>query len=114
MEEPRQQSHSSDESEINLLELLRVVVRRRSLIVKVTVSIAVLAVLYSLTLTNIYTATAKLLPPQKDGGSGAAAALLGQLGGLGGMAAGLGGSTDLYMGIPRNPSRLIPRYSKVR
>lgn len=104
MEEPRQQSHSSDESEINLLELLRVVVRRRSLIVKVTVSIAVLAVLYSLTLTNIYTATAKLLPPQKDGGSGAAAALLGQLGGLGGMAAGLGGSTDLYMGILKSRS----------
>lgn len=93
-----------DEDEINLLELVRVVVRRRDLIIKLTIGVAVLAVLYSLTLKNIYTATAKLLPPQKDGGGGAAAALLGQLGGLGGMAAGLGGTTDLYLGILKSRS----------
>ena len=92
------------EDEINLLELLRVVVRRRVFIVKVTVGVALMAVIYSLTLPNIYTATARLLPPQKDGGGGAAAAILGQLGGLGGMAAGLGGSTDLYMGILKSRS----------
>ncbi|CAH2032328.1 GumC family protein [Trichlorobacter ammonificans] len=104
MEELRQNIHPSDEQDINLLELLRVLVRRRGLIIKLTSGTAVLAVLYALTLTNIYTATAKLLPPQKDGGSGAAAALLGQLGGLGGMAAGLGGSSELYMGILKSRS----------
>lgn len=93
-----------DEDEINLLELVRVIIRRRDFIIKLTIGVAVLAVLYSLTLKNIYTATAKLLPPQKDGGGGAAAALLGQLGGLGGMAAGLGGTTDLYLGILKSRS----------
>lgn len=93
-----------DEDEINLLELLRVLVRRRNLIIKLTVGTAVLAVVYSLTLTNIYTATAKVMPPPKDSGGGAAAALLGQLGGLGGLAAGLGGTTDLYLGILKSRS----------
>lgn len=92
------------EDEINLLELLRVLVRRRNLIIKLTVGTAVLAVVYSLTLTNIYTATAKVMPPPKDSGGGAAAALLGQLGGLGGLAAGLGGTTDLYLGILKSRS----------
>lgn len=108
MEETNQQSQMADqydqESEINLLELLQVVVRRRSVIIKLTMAVAVLSVLYSLTLKNIYSATAKILPPQKDGGGGAAAALLGQLGGLGGMAAGLGGSADLYLAILKSRS----------
>jgi len=93
------------EDEINLLELLQVLVRRRSLIIRLTLAAAFLAVIASLLLPNIYTATAKILPPQKDSGGGAAAALLGQLGGLGGgLAAGLGGSSDLYLGILKSRS----------
>lgn len=105
MEDNRQNQKQQPEfdDEINLLELLQVLIKRRMMIMKVTVVAAVLAVIYSLTLTNIYTASAKLLPPQKDGGGGAAA-LLGQLGGLGGMMAGLGGSADLYMGILQSRS----------
>ncbi len=105
MEDNRQKQKQQPEfdDEINLLELLQVLIKRRMMIMKVTVVAAVLAVIYSLTLTNIYTASAKLLPPQKDGGGGAAA-LLGQLGGLGGMMAGLGGSADLYMGILQSRS----------
>lgn len=87
------------EEEINLLELLRVVVRNLPLIVKITTAAVILSVVYSLTLTNIYTAKATLLPPQKDSG-GATAALLASLGGgLAGLAGGLGGSADLYLGI---------------
>lgn len=107
MEELRQQEPPAQlqhEDEINLLELLRVIVRRRNLIIKVTCWVAVLAVLYSLTLKNIYTATARVLPPPKDGGGSTAAALLGQLGGMGGLAAGLGGTTDLYLGILKSRS----------
>ncbi len=97
-------SQQPDEEEINLLELLQVIVRRRNVIIKVTVVATVLAVVLSLCMQNVYTATARLLPPQKDGGGGAAAALLGQLGGLGGMVGGLGGSADLYMGILKSRS----------
>lgn len=89
------------EEEINLLELLRVVVRNLPLIAKITAVTVVLSVIYSLTLTNIYTAKATLLPPQKDSGGGGAAALLASMGGgLAGLAGGVGGgAADLYLGI---------------
>lgn len=93
------------EEEINLLELLQVLVRRRALIIGLTLATAVVAVIVSLLLPNIYTATAKILPPQKEGGGGGAAALLAQLGGgvMGGLA-GLGGTSDLYIGILKSRS----------
>jgi uncharacterized protein involved in exopolysaccharide biosynthesis len=87
------------EEEINLLELLRVIVRNLPLIAKITAAAVILSVLYSLTLTNIYTAKATLLPPQKDSGGGAAALLASMGGGLAGLAGGLGGSADLYIGL---------------
>ncbi len=87
------------EEEINLLELLRVVVRNLPLIVKITTAAVVLSVIYSLTLKNVYTAKATLLPPQKDSGGGASALLASMGGGLAGLAGGLGGSADLYLGL---------------
>ncbi len=61
------------------------------------------SVVYSLRLPNIYSATAKILPPQKESG-GALSALVGQAGGLAGLAAsGLGGG-DLYLGILKSRS----------
>jgi uncharacterized protein involved in exopolysaccharide biosynthesis len=93
-----------DEDEINLLELIKVVVKRKAFIIKVTCTVAVITVAASLLMRNVYTASAKLLPPQKDGGGGAAALLLGQLGGLGNLAGGLGGSSDLYLGILKSRS----------
>ena len=93
-----------EEQEINLLELLHVVVRRKMLIIKICTIAVVAAVAYSLTLPNIYSATAKVLPPQKEGGGGLSA-LLGQAGGLAGLAAGgLGGGSDLYVGILKSRS----------
>lgn len=94
------------EEEINLLELLNVVVRRKNFIIKVCVAVIVLSVVYSLTLPNIYTASAKILPPQKESGGGLSA-LLGQAGALAGLAGGslgLGGSSDLYVGILKSRS----------
>lgn len=88
------------EEEINLLELLRVVVRNLPLIAKITGTVALLSIVLSLTMKNIYTAKATLLPPQKDSGGGAAALLASMGGGLGGLAGGFGGgSADLYLGI---------------
>lgn len=85
--------------EINPLELLRVVVQNLPLIAKVTTVVAILSIISSLALKNVYTAKATLLPPQKDS-SGSAAALLASMGGLAGLAGGLGGgSTDMFLGI---------------
>lgn len=93
------------EEEINLLELLRVLVRNLPFIAKITIVAVILSVVYSLTLKNVYTARATLLPPQKDSGGGGAAALLASMGGgLAGLAGGLGGSADLYLGILKSRS----------
>jgi len=94
------------EEEINLLELALVISRRKNTIVAFCLMAIVLSVMYSLSLKNVYTATAKLLPPQKDSGGGLSA-LLGQAGGLAGLAGGLGGlggTGDLYLGILKSRS----------
>lgn len=92
------------EDEINLLELLQVIVKRKAFIIKVCVAAIVLSICYSLTLKNIYTATSKLLPPQKESG-GSLSALLSQASGLAGFATGdFGGSADLYIGILKSRS----------
>ena len=97
------QAELEAEEEINLLELLRVIVRNLPLIAKITFAAAILSILYSLTLKNVYTAKATMLPPQKDSGGGGAAALSASRGGgLAGLAGGLGGSAVLYIGILRS------------
>ena len=98
-------TETCDEDEINLLELLRVIVRRKMLIIKICTAAIILSVCYSLTLDNVYTATNRFFPPQKESTSAAFSALLSQAGGLAGLASGgLGGSTDLYMGILKSRS----------
>jgi uncharacterized protein involved in exopolysaccharide biosynthesis len=94
------------EEEINLLELLRVIVRNLPFIAKITASATLLTIVFTLTMTNVYTAKTTLLPPQKDSGGGAAALLASMGGGLAGLAGGLtgGGTTDLYMGILKSRS----------
>jgi tyrosine-protein kinase Etk/Wzc len=95
-----------EEEEINLLELLQVIAKRKSIIIKICTAVVITAVCYSLTLKNIYTASAKILPPQKESGGGLSS-LLSQAGGLASLAGGmggLGGSTDLYLGILKSRS----------
>lgn len=91
--------------EMNLLELLQILVKRKLLIIAVTSVAAVGSLAYSLSLPNIYSATAKILPPQKEGGAGLSA-LLGQAGaGLASLATGnLSGGADLYVGILKSRS----------
>lgn len=93
------------EEEINLLELLMVIARRKKFIIRFCAAVAVVAVVGTLLMPNIYSAKATVLPPQKETGGGLAA-LLGQAGGLAGLAAGMGmgGSADLYLGILKSRS----------
>jgi len=91
-------TETCDEDEINLLELVRVIVRRKMLIIKICTAAVVLSVCYSLTLKNIYTATGKFLPPQKESSLGGLASVLAQASPLQGLG-GLGGSGDIYLAI---------------
>jgi len=100
------QPNTESGGEINLLELLRMLVRNLPLIARATGVAVLLSLVVSLALNNVYTARATLLPPQKDSGGGAAA-LLASIGGggLAGLAGGLGGgSADLYLGILKSRS----------
>jgi uncharacterized protein involved in exopolysaccharide biosynthesis len=104
-----EQKHSSQNSfaddDINLLKALLMIVRRRSLIFRVCGASFIISVCYSLALPNVYTATSKFFPPQKETTSSAFSALFAQAGGLTGLAdRGLGGSTDLYLGILKSRS----------
>jgi len=74
------------EDEINLIDLLIVLAKHKKMILSVTFVAALLAVGVSLLMPNIYTGTAKILPPQQNQSS--ASAMLGQLGGLAGLAGG--------------------------
>ncbi len=86
--------------EINLLDLLLVLVKHKKMIIGSMAVTFVLACVFTLLMPNIYTATARLLPPQQEkGGLGAMlAGGMGDLAALAGISAG-GGSADLYVGM---------------
>jgi tyrosine-protein kinase Etk/Wzc len=88
------------DDELSLLDLLIVLAKYKLSIVLIIVAAAIGSALYALQLPNIYTATARVLPPQQS--QPIAAAMLGQLGGLAGIAGGslgLKNPIELYVGM---------------
>jgi uncharacterized protein involved in exopolysaccharide biosynthesis len=88
------------DDEISLLDLLIVLAKHKAMILKATLGAALLAVAVTLLLPNVYTGTARILPPQQ--GQSSASALLGQLGGLAGLAGGAMGiknPADIYLAM---------------
>lgn len=88
----------ADENEINLLELLIILAKRKKEIFGITGIAAIGSVAVSLSMTPIYTANTSILTPQQS--QSAASAMLGQLGALGGMAGaslGIKNPADLYI-----------------
>jgi uncharacterized protein involved in exopolysaccharide biosynthesis len=100
------QEYRKDDDEISLLEILVVFARHKKLVFLFPFVSAVAAALISLALPNIYTGTARILPPQ-PGGSPLAAALLGDVAGFPagasvGQALGLKNPSDLYVSMLRS------------
>src|SRR5512135_1165029 len=96
-----------EEKEIKFLDLLHVIVKRKLLIIRLCVGVAILSAVLAMVMPNLYTATAKVLPPQKENLGGLSSLLSqgGSLGNLAGIAGGaLGGTADLYMGILKSRS----------
>ena len=73
----------SPDDDISLLDIAIVLAKRKKLVFGLPLVAAMIAAIISLLMPNIYTATAKILPPQQQ--QSGAAALLGQLGGLAGL-----------------------------
>ncbi|MEJ7804532.1 MAG: Wzz/FepE/Etk N-terminal domain-containing protein [Telluria sp.] len=87
-------------AELSLVDLLIILAERKKIIMILPLAVALLAVVVSLLLPNVYTASTKLLPPQQA--QSGAAALLAQLGGAGGLAGGIAGvksPSDIYIGM---------------
>lgn len=88
------------DSELTLIDVLIIFAKNKKLIIGMPIIAAVIAGAIGLALPNVYRATTKLLPPQQSQSS--AAALLSQLGGIAGAAAGSAGlknPNDLYIGM---------------
>jgi uncharacterized protein involved in exopolysaccharide biosynthesis len=102
------------QDEISLLDLFIVLAKHKKLVLGLPFAAAVLAAGVSLLLPNVYTATARLLPPQQS--QSTASAMLGQLGALAGVAGsslGIKNPNDLYVGMLKSRSvadNLIARY----
>ncbi|MSQ21117.1 MAG: lipopolysaccharide biosynthesis protein, partial [Betaproteobacteria bacterium] len=111
-----QSSEANDE--ISILDLLIVLAKHKILILGLPFVVAVIAAGYSLTLPNIYTATAKILPPQQS--QSAASAMLTQLGGLAGLAGGAVGlktPNDLYIAMLKSRTvadKMIQRFELMK
>ncbi|PXX41715.1 uncharacterized protein involved in exopolysaccharide biosynthesis [Aquitalea magnusonii] len=103
------------ETEMDLLAALTVILKHKKMIAASTLGLSSAALLASLLMTPIYTATSRIMPPQQQ--SSTLTAMLGQLGSLAGAAgsiAGLKNPNDLYVGMLQSQSvadNLIRRFN---
>jgi tyrosine-protein kinase Etk/Wzc len=100
------QPQALDDDEISLLDLAIVLAKHKTLIIGLPAIVAVLAIIVSLMMTPQFTATAKMLPPEKSQGASALMAQLGGLAGLAGGAAGIKNPNDLYIGMMKSRTLL--------
>ncbi|MDP2240469.1 MAG: Wzz/FepE/Etk N-terminal domain-containing protein [Burkholderiales bacterium] len=103
-----------DDDEINLIDLAIVLAKHKKLILGLPFLAAVLAVIVSLLMTPIFTATTKILPPQQS--QSTASAMLNQLGAVAGLAGGVAGiknPNDMYVAMLKSRTvadNLIQRF----
>src|SRR6266704_3782301 len=103
------------DQEVSLLDLLIVLAKHKRLVLGLPAAAAVVSIIVSLMLPNIYTGTTKVLPPQQTQSTSAVLAQLGSLAGLAGgvVAAGLKNPNDLYVGMLKSRTvadNLIQRF----
>jgi tyrosine-protein kinase Etk/Wzc len=106
-------ARASKEHEVDLVDVLIVLFRRKKQVILVPLCIAILVALASLTMPNIYKASTSILPPQQS--QSGAAGLLAQFGGVASIAgvSGLKNPADLYVGMLRSRTiadKLIKKY----
>lgn len=103
------------DDELSLLDLLIVLLKHKKKILGLTATGAIMSAGISLALPNVYQAGATLLPPQQQ--QSGAAAMLSQLSGLAGPAAGVAGiknPNDLYIGMLKSRTvadRIVSRFN---
>lgn len=109
-----QLSDKSDDVRFGVMDFMIVLAKRKKLILFFPISIAIISAAISFVIPEVYKSTARLLPPQQA--QSGTAALLSQLGGVAGIAAGAAGiksPNDLYIGMLKSRTvadRLIAKY----
>ncbi len=103
------------EDEINLLDYLIVLLKRKKLIISITLGAAAIAAIIVFIMTPIYRAETRILPPQ-TGSSSIALSILTQMSGAQGITESLGLKTpgDLYVGMLESRTvadRIIDRFN---
>lgn len=100
MDSDKKDAPGVHEKTVSLIEVLTILVSQKKLIMGVAVISLIASISVSLLMTPIFKSTAVVMPPQQSQGSGAAAAILGQLGGM--ASGGLGNlksPSELYVGM---------------
>ncbi|MGB3096715.1 MAG: Wzz/FepE/Etk N-terminal domain-containing protein, partial [Candidatus Deferrimicrobiaceae bacterium] len=95
------EQESRREEEVDLLDLLLVLAKRKKLLLGITLGACVISVVVALLLPRIYRAETQILPPQQSGSS-VVNQFLGQMGGVSGLvgaATGLKNPNELYIGM---------------
>jgi uncharacterized protein involved in exopolysaccharide biosynthesis len=109
------QFHNRAAKEIEPLSLLIALARHKRLLLGLPMSAAVAAIVVTLLMPNVFTATARILPPQSNASS--AAGLLGQLAaisGAGGIIPAVKNPIEIYVGMLKSRTiadRLIERFN---
>ncbi|MDO8035564.1 Wzz/FepE/Etk N-terminal domain-containing protein [Janthinobacterium sp. SUN128] len=104
----------SEDVKFSVMDFMIVLAKRKKLIFFSTMLMAMISVAISFAIPEVYKSTARLLPPQQA--QSGTAALLSQLGGVAGIAAGAAGiksPNDLYIGMLKSRTvgdRLIAKY----
>lgn len=101
----KQSDKNLSRGKIDMIDILIILAKHKKKLIFVPLAIAVVCAAIALFLPNIYRANTKLLPPQQQSG---AAALLSQLGGAAGLAAGVTGiknPNDVFVSMLK--SRLV-------
>jgi len=108
-----------EDDEINLLDYLIVIAKRKRLIIRITLGIAILTAIISLILPPTYMAETKILPPQQ-GTSSMASQLLSQFGGAAGLVGGaipIKTTNELYIELLKSRvvlDRIIDRFDLMK
>jgi tyrosine-protein kinase Etk/Wzc len=111
---PHNIGENYDNEEFGLMELMIIFAKNKKLIIFSPVVVAFIAIAISFVLPEVYRASAKILPPQQA--QSGATALLAQLGGVAGAAAGVAGlknPNDMYIGMLKSRTvadKLIQRF----
>ena len=111
--------NENEEIEINLLDYLIVLAKRKGLIVIITFGLMFIVAIYSLVVSPVYKAETKILPPQQASSS-MAAQLLSQLGSAGGVIGGVSvmkTPNELYVALLKSNTvldRVIERFDIIK